>query len=305
MTMTAIMFAGDDEDVVESSVRHNLHHVDAIFVVGLDSRDGTGRIVERIASEGLPVAWSAARHDATRRSFAHATLRQLVQQDAVRHVLLLGADTFLEGPPGRLRDAVLANPDAVHLLPRRVRVPTEGDDWAEPDPYLRLVHTRMLELDQRFVAVVPHPLFAETSIAADCLFREDDAAGAVVGAMEAVQLPVRNAWQFTGLVATRVRELALESTQGLPDRRERVRYWMRMGEIVRGRSLLSPDDLRSAAATFEADDPAPIAQDHPRPFAGHALRYLADSASALDHANGIIADMHRAEAARAAAPASL
>jgi len=299
MTMTAILFAGDDEDVVESSVRHNLHHVDAVFVVGIDSRDRTGEIVGKIAAEGLPVAWTAAPGESTRRSFAAAALRHLAGQEAVRHIVILGADTFIEGPPTALRDAVLCAPDAVHLLPRRLRVPTEGDDWSEADPYLRLTHTRMMEFDQRFVAVIPRVRFAEAPIHPGGLFGEADLPdAAVVEDLEALQLPIRNACQLPGIVAARVRELALDSAAGLPDRRERVRFWMRMGEIVRDRPLLAPERLREAAASYEAQDPVPLAEDRPHPFTGHAIRYPADSAIGLDRANAMIEDIHRTSATR-------
>lgn len=289
MTMTAIMFAADDEDVVESSVRHNLNYVDALFVVGVDSRDGTRRIVESLSAEGLPVAFSPARDDATRRIFATAALGQLAGQETVRHVVLLGADTFLEGPPEALKEALLARPDSVHLLPRRLRAPTEADDWQEADPYRRLVHARLVEMDERHVAILPHAAFASACVRPDCLFSAQEFPDASpVPGLAAVQLPVRNACQFPALVAARVRELAVDSEAGLPDRRERVRYWMRMGAAVRDRSLLAASALREAAASFEADDPAPLAEDRPAPFPGHALRYPVDSAAALDRTNALI-----------------
>jgi hypothetical protein len=87
-----------------------------------------------------------------------------------------------------------------------------------------------------------------------------------------------------------VRELSIESNNGLPDRRERVRYWMRMGESVRG-ALLTSSGLREAAATYEAPDPVPLAEEAPSPFDGHALRYPVESAVALDRANALIDEM--------------
>lgn len=298
MTMTAIMFAGDDEDIIESSVRHNLHHVDALFVVGVDSRDGTCQIVRRMADEGLPVAYEAAPADTTRRAFAFGAMQRLAAQDAVDRLILLGADTFIEAPAGALHDAVLRAPEAIHCLPRRVRVPTEDDDWREPDPYRRLSHARLVEIDPRFVAVVPRRLFGQVSLAGDCLFAEEDLVDAVpVEDASAVQLPVRNAYQFSSLVAARVQELTIEGGAGLPDRRERVRYWLRMGELVRGRSLLSPFALREAASSYEVTDPVPLAEDPPRPFEDHALCYIPDSATALDKMNTLIANIQREPAA--------
>ena len=300
MTMTAIMFAGDDEDVVEASVRNNLHHVDAIFLVGIDSRDGTRGIVEHLASEGLPVAYKAAAEGTSRRLYAQAAMAELAEREGVSHLVFLGADTFLEASSGAVRDAVETAPDRVHVLPRVVRAPTDGDDWGEVDPHRRLKHARLAELNPRFVGVIPRALFGTVPLAADLLLSGDDVPHAQpIADGVAAQLPVRHSWQFASLVMSRVGEITLESSQGLSDRRERVEYWMGMGDRVRERLLLSPFLLREAAAGFEADGPSPLVPDTPR-HAGHQpLCYPAESAMALDRANAFIAEMHSVPARRA------
>lgn len=305
MTITAIMFAGDDEDVVESSVRHNLHYVDAILVIGIDSRDETAQITARLAAEGLPVAFSAAGPGTTRAGYATATLRRLAGQEDVRHVACLGADQFIEGDPAAFRDALLCDPFAVHVIGRIVRVPTESDDWCEFDPYRRVCHRRMMEIDGRVAAILPHRLFAEANVGPDCLYAEGELPDAShLDGVVLAHLPVRNPWQFGSLVSTRIGEITMLAEAGIPDRISRVRYWLRAAASVRRQHVLNRSDLRDAATVFETSDPVPLVEDAPVPFSDHEIRYPAEASMHLDTVEEFLSGDGNASPAAAPAPPS-
>jgi hypothetical protein len=294
MTITAIMFAANDEDVVESSVRHNLCYVDAVFVVGLGSEDGTRDIVEQLAGEGLPAAFSHAPGAATIGHHATATLRQLDRHGGTDHVAVMTADQFLQGPPDVLRERLAAAPHAVHWAERRVRVPTEADDWTEPDPLRRIRHRRLAEMAPRHLAVLPRDAFCHVVVDADGLFgSEAFEDGHRLDGMSVAQLPVRNAFQFASLVVSRAAEMERLVACGVEDRRERVLYWRAMAEEVGRDLLLRRAALRAAAAGFESRDPLPLVEDEPWIFPDHGLHYPATVASLLNDDAELLAALSR------------
>lgn len=50
-TLLAIMNTGNDEDIIEQSIRHNFQKAEKIIVIDNDSRDGTREILEKLAYE--------------------------------------------------------------------------------------------------------------------------------------------------------------------------------------------------------------------------------------------------------------
>jgi len=51
----AICMVKNEADIIEASIRHNLHYVDLVAVIDNGSTDGTRGILEALRSEGLPV----------------------------------------------------------------------------------------------------------------------------------------------------------------------------------------------------------------------------------------------------------
>ena len=91
----AAVHAGDDEDIIESFVRHTLTFADGVLVDVHASRDGSRRILQRLQAEGLAVEWMDSGQ-----AFP-AFLRLVREASEADFVLALPSDGFLLPAPGQ------------------------------------------------------------------------------------------------------------------------------------------------------------------------------------------------------------
>lgn len=89
----------NEADIIEASVRHNLHYLDVLAIIDNDSIDGTREIIVELQKEGLPVILF---DDPTVAYFQSekmtALYRRLVPNFNPRFVFLLDADEFITAP---------------------------------------------------------------------------------------------------------------------------------------------------------------------------------------------------------------
>jgi predicted O-linked N-acetylglucosamine transferase (SPINDLY family) len=140
--LVAVGTVRNEEDIIESFVRHTLRFVDELRLVDHLSTDRTPAILAALQAEGLAV-------HVTRHSGQTLVQEQLVTQlarEAFRAgadwVIPLDADEFIEA--GNLR-AVLADldrtaPGAIGWWPWVSMVPHPDDDVTAADPVRRIVH---------------------------------------------------------------------------------------------------------------------------------------------------------------------
>lgn len=111
MRLTGVMVVRNEEDVVETSIRHNLRVLDALAVVDHASTDATPGILASLVAEGLPLA--LARDDSLGALPGSVPAAAMARElDAGADVcLMLGGDDFLRMPSRPAFEAAVAHAD--------------------------------------------------------------------------------------------------------------------------------------------------------------------------------------------------
>lgn len=151
MNIVSLTWARNEEDVLESFIRHNSSIVDRMIIALHRCTDRSKEIVEQCMRDGcnIELRESDALHHAQ-----GETLTELLQETDADWVLPLDADEFLVGEDARSTIESLPS-DVVHLLPWKTYVPTPGDDATQNDPLLRITHRRVKEPAQYYKVLIP------------------------------------------------------------------------------------------------------------------------------------------------------
>jgi hypothetical protein len=111
MRIVAVSMVGNEADIIESFVRYNLRFVDALRMVLHRPVDGTGKILDALVAEGLPLRLGAPEHAGFRQGEELTRLAREAFDDGADFVLPLDADEFIKPPaPDYLRRALPAIP---------------------------------------------------------------------------------------------------------------------------------------------------------------------------------------------------
>lgn len=163
-SIVSITWARDEEDILESFVRHNAAAVARMIVVLHRCTDSSHSILLHLQQEGLPVETRA--HDAAHHAQSEVLtelMREVASVHRPRWILPLDADEFLCATE-RVSDVLSAvSSDTVFLLPWKTYVPVPQDDPREPDVRLRITHRRAEEPHQYCKVLIP-ALFAQTAV---------------------------------------------------------------------------------------------------------------------------------------------
>ncbi len=136
MSALAIAMVKNEADIIEASVRHNLHFVDLYVVIDNASTDGTREILEALRAEGLPLLIVSdpvfGHFQSEKVSETYRRVAPVFQPDLV---YLLDADEFIRAPDRPVLEQTLAavEPGSVALLPWVTHLP----DPSLPDAALR------------------------------------------------------------------------------------------------------------------------------------------------------------------------
>jgi len=131
--MIGVSVVKNEADIIEANVRHNLRFLDRIVVFDHDSCDATPRILDALATEGLPVTLLTRRAD--RREFGFwqgefmtALAKLAFEQHGADFVFPIDADEFIDAPSRESIEASLdACPNDVANIEWRTYVPGLDD----------------------------------------------------------------------------------------------------------------------------------------------------------------------------------
>jgi len=165
MHIASITWARNEEDILESFVRHHSRIVDQMIIVLHRSTDRSLHILRSLQREGL--ALEIRESDALYHAQGEV-LTELMHEVASIYnpdwILPLDADEFLCSSID-FSNALRATPsDTVSLLPWKTYIPTPEDDQLESDIRLRMTHRRAEEQKQYYKVLIPGALALQATL---------------------------------------------------------------------------------------------------------------------------------------------
>ncbi|MBU0766913.1 glycosyltransferase family 2 protein [Patescibacteria group bacterium] len=158
--IVAITWARNEEDIIESFVRHNAPFVSRMIIILHRTEDSSLSILNRLKEEGLNIEIRQDQSVAHRQSGALTDLmRGLMVEEKPDWILPLDADEFLCGDlVGELKKVPAGQ---VVLLPWRTYIPTPDDDSCEISVLNRIAHCRAEEIPQYYKILIPQSLASD------------------------------------------------------------------------------------------------------------------------------------------------
>lgn len=126
MSALAISMVKNEADIIEASVRHNLHYLDLMVVIDNCSSDGTREILEALCAEGLPILIFDdpvfAHFQSEKVTEVYRRVVTVYQPDLV---FLLDADEFIRAPDRQSLEGILGQlrPGEQAFLPWATHIP--------------------------------------------------------------------------------------------------------------------------------------------------------------------------------------
>lgn len=172
--IVGLSFVGNESDVIEAFVRHNLQYLDRIEIITHRPIDGTSAILQALVAEGLPIVVRIAKYPGFRQGEENTEVAKqiLASSELVSHIVLLDADEFIVAPTHDFLKHVLpmALPHTNPGLSWRSYVPVSPQplhashlhSWiihrraTEPVPIHKIVLTRRFLDDNRLVGEGNH-----------------------------------------------------------------------------------------------------------------------------------------------------
>lgn len=161
MSIVAITAVKNEEDIIDSFVRHNAAHVSCFLICDHDSIDSTYEILTRLQREGFPILLYRVKSEVWHQGrwitfLAHEA--KAVAPD-MSYLVPLDADEFIFAPRGQLGSTLdshfLEHRAPVGLMPWVTHVPTPDDDPLEDNPVRRINHRFLTEPAQICKIVIP------------------------------------------------------------------------------------------------------------------------------------------------------
>ncbi len=258
MKLVVISYVYNEQDIVESFVRHHAAVADRMIVVDHGSTDRTPDILHALQAEGLPLE---IRQDSSPMNNHPETMTALLHElhdtHAADWIAPLDADEFLIGTTGDIRSAIASlRGDRVTLVPWRTYVP-DPERTVTPD-ILRTVTERRIKETKTYYkilvpagAVLPESRVIIGSHALDGTAEKQQPTDTLAIAHFPVRTPlqirrkVRDGWK---------RHLAN------PNRKPTENFhWAKLEQHFRTNSIVSPLHLRQIALCYgSTEKPADI-----------------------------------------------
>lgn len=152
--IVSITYAKNEEDILESFVRHHSTIFDRMIIVLHTCTDRSRDILEELKHEGLPIE---IRFDDSAYHAQSEVLTGLLHTiDDAQWICPLDCDEFLIATEGDVRDVLLGSSTQKPLsVPWITYVPTPHDDLAERHPIQRIRHRRATEPRPFSKVVIP------------------------------------------------------------------------------------------------------------------------------------------------------
>ncbi len=266
MRIIGISLIRDEEDIIESFVRHNLAYLDKLYIIDNLSMDNTVDILTSLKQEGLAIeVWESKSCSYQQNRAMTTALRKVVQQDPeAEFAFLLDADEFL-GCADRqalLADVAKIEAGGYGIMPWKTYVPIE-QDLQHLSPAMpvtsRMTHRRSHEGHQMFKAVVPKALFGSARVrqGSHTLLRMDG--GALPKYLLTTPLahfPVRSANQLLAKIILSHHSQRMKKNSA-PN--EGI-HWENMAKSIRDKNYhIAAEQVRAYALSYaiKPTDPAP------------------------------------------------
>ncbi|MFH1670328.1 MAG: class I SAM-dependent methyltransferase [Patescibacteria group bacterium] len=163
VNVVSISWVRNEEDIIETFVRHHCVFFKRMIIVLHQSTDSTARILTELRQEGLPIDVRTDESPIHRQSSALTSLmHEVAENEQVDWILPLDADEFLTTRTGAGVVNALRELDSSHPteIPWRTYVPTPQDDMEEQNILRRIVHHRSIERPLFSKVIIPSALAA-------------------------------------------------------------------------------------------------------------------------------------------------
>ena len=140
LNLVGICCVGNDADIIEAFVRHNLDFLDYLIILEHNTFDGTREILNRLVAEGLPIFVEHSSDPQFRQvEFTNRLLKFALESHRADWVFPLDCDEFILAQSRKDLDAALVAAGDAHIRLKWVNyVPTLGDDRREAHPLRRI-----------------------------------------------------------------------------------------------------------------------------------------------------------------------
>ena len=140
--IVGIACVGNEADMVEAFVRHNLAYFDRLLILEHNTIDGTRVILDRLVAEGLPLTVENSTEVQFRQvAFTNRLLRMAIEEHDADWVFPIDCDEFVIANGRAHLDAALAAAGRAHVRLRWINyVPAPADDATEQHPLRRIRH---------------------------------------------------------------------------------------------------------------------------------------------------------------------
>jgi hypothetical protein len=257
MRIIGISCVRDEDDIIESFVRHNLAYLDKLYVIDNLSKDKTVAILASLANEGLAVeVWeSTSCSNQQDRAITVAVKKMAELEPAADFAVLLDADEFLAAPDRQsfIGDLEKIEPDGYGVMPWKTYIPVE-DDLENLNPSVsvtsRMTHRRSVEGYQMYKSVIPKALFKKVRVRPGSHVVERLDGGAcerTVLASPLAHFPIRSANQLIAKII-----LFNHSRMLKKDSRPKESFhWAELAASIRARNFrITRDEIREYALSY-------------------------------------------------------
>ncbi len=294
MRIIGISCVRDEEDIIESFVRHNLVYLDKLYVIDNLSKDKTAAILASLANEGLPVEiWeSTSCSNQQDRAISVAVKKMAVLEPAADFVFPLDADEFLAATdrPSLISDLEKISPRGYGVLPWKTYIPVE-DDLERLNPSVpvtsRMTHRRSIEGYQMYKTVIPRGMLDKVRVRPGSHAVERLDGGVcerVVLASPLAHFPIRSANQLIAkiILFNHARMLKKDA------RPNESFHWGKMAQSIRERNFkITTDEIRSYALSYSVrptdEQPTEFVPDPLPVHESVIIKYPVDDHESLIH----------------------
>ena len=257
MKIIGISCVRDEDDIIESFVRHNLVYLDKLYVIDNLSKDKTASILTSLAREGLAVeVWeSTSCSNQQDRAITIAVKKMALLEPTADFAVLLDADEFIGAADRQsfIEDLEKIGSNGFGVMPWKTYIPVEDDLEnlkTSVSATSRMTHRRRIEGYQMYKSVIPKALFGKVRVRPGSHVVERLDGGVCqrfVLSTPLAHFPIRSANQLIAkiILFNHARMLKKDS------RPKESFHWAELAASIRARNFrITTDEIREYALTY-------------------------------------------------------